>query len=321
MQAKTFNNHFGLSLSVNSKCHTDIMKSTYSIKDLERLSGIKAHTIRIWEQRHHIITPKRTDTNIRFYEDKDLKKLLNVSFLVQEGVKISKVATLNDEELSEMVQQRSHFTDNYTAEINALKMAMFEYDDDAFKKAFNESVDRYGEEETFTSVIGGFISQLGFLWQTNTVNLTHEHFVSNLIKQKIFAALDRLPESKKEGMKSFLLYLPGKELHEIGLLYLAYLLKKKGQRIISMGQNTPNEYLVEVYDKTKFDHVISIFTVYPHSNEVEAYLEQLKHTFGESDITFFICGAQLIDLIDSGYHDDKFHLYRSVQELAAHLPV
>ena len=217
------------------------MKSTYSIKDLERLSGIKAHTIRIWEQRHHIITPQRTDTNIRFYEDKDLKKLLNVSFLVQEGVKISKVANLNDEELSQMVQAHAHFTENYTVEINALKMAMFEYDDDAFHKAFSDSLAQYGEEETFTHVIGGFISQLGLLWQTNTVNLTHEHFVSNLIKQKIFAAIDRLPESKKEDVKTYLLYLPGKELHEIGLLYLAYLLKKRGRRIISMGQNTPNE--------------------------------------------------------------------------------
>ena len=297
------------------------MKSTYSIKDLERLSGIKAHTIRIWEQRHNIITPKRTDTNIRFYEDRDLKKLLNVSFLVHEGVKISKVANLSDEQLHNMVQERSWYAGNHTVEINALKMAMFEYDDDAFNKAFSESVQRYGEEETFTDVIGGFIAQLGVLWQTNTVNLTHEHFVSNLIKQKIFSAIDRLPESRKKGVKTFLLYLPGKELHEIGLLYLAYLLKKRGQRIICMGQNTPNEYLAEVYSKAQFHFAVSIFTIYPHCNETEAYLDELKSLLGDTNVQFLFCGAQLHQLIDNGYENNQFRLYRSVKDLAANLPV
>ena len=153
------------------------MNSNYSIKDLEQLSGIKAHTIRIWEQRYEVIKPRRTETNIRYYEDADLRKLLNVSFLVHEGVKISKVSKLSEDELHEMVQEKSCAQGNFALEINALKMAMFEYNQSAFDIAFNECILKYGTEKTFTEVLGEFIGQLGVLWQTNTISVTNEHFV------------------------------------------------------------------------------------------------------------------------------------------------
>lgn len=295
------------------------MKSKYSIKDLERLSGIKAHTIRIWEQRHKVIAPKRTDTNIRYYEDCDLKRLLNVSYLVLEGVKISKVANLTEAQLHSMVQEKARYTGNYAAELNEINLAMFSYDEEAFNTVYNQCVQRYGEQETLTHVLGGFISQLGILWQTNTVNVTHEHFISNLIKQKLFAAIDQCSVTPKVNAKSYLLYLPSNELHEIGLLYLSYLLKTAGEYIISMGQNTPAEYLVEVFSKKKFDFAVSVFTTHPHSSEVEEYIERIRELMSNASVKFLFCGAQLVDLIEKGYNTPNVSLYKNVAELQRNL--
>ncbi len=297
------------------------MKSKYSIKDLERLSGIKAHTIRIWEQRHNVIEPKRTDTNIRFYEDDDLKRLLNVSFLVHDGVKISKVANLTEEQLHAMVQDRSRYDGNHTTEINELKMAMFEYNQDAFQKAFTKCVQRYGEEETFSQVLGAFISQLGVLWQTNTVNVTHEHFVSNLIKQKLYAAIDHVNVKPRKNAPTYLLYLPANELHEIGLLYVEYILRNRGVNIISMGQNTPSDYLMAVFSKVEFDYAVSVFTTNPHSSVVEQFMDELLKKMKHTKVKFLFCGAQLVDVIDMEYANDQIKLYKTVSQLVENLPV
>ena len=240
------------------------MNSKYSIKDLEQLSGIKAHTIRIWEQRYEVIKPRRTETNIRYYEDCDLRKLLNVSFLVHEGVKISKVTQLSEDELHKMVQDKSGAKGSYSVEINALKMAMFEYSQAGFNKAFNDCLTKYGTEITFTEVLGEFIAQLGVLWQTNTISVSNEHFVSNLIKQKLYCVIDAIETIPKQNAKTYLLYLPANELHEIGLLYLQYLLLNKGEKVVFLGQNTPMDYLNEVYTKVPFHEVISVFTNQPH---------------------------------------------------------
>jgi DNA-binding transcriptional MerR regulator len=291
------------------------MKSTYSIKDLERLSGIKAHTIRIWEQRHKIIEPKRTDTNIRFYCDDDLRRLLNVSYLVLEGVKISQVASLSEEQLHTMVYQKASRNSSYTTELNDLKLAMFAFDEGAFNQAFQLSVTNNGEEITFTNVLGSFISELGILWQTNTVNIAHEHFVSNLIKQKLFAAIDNCTTPSKESASKVLLYLPANELHEIGLLYLAFLLKKRGIPIISMGQNTPSEYLREVYAKTKFEYAISVFTTHPNACEVEEYFGELNRNLADLPIKFLFCGAQLSEVLAKGDAPANIFLYKNVAEL------
>ena len=297
------------------------MQSTYSIKDLERLSGIKAHTIRIWEQRHRIIEPKRTDTNIRFYCDDDLRRLLNVSYLVLNGVKISHVANLTEEELHGMVEERACQASNYTAEINAFKIAMFSYSESAFNEAFQLSIQNNGQEVTFTKVLGGFISELGILWQTNTVKISHEHFISNLIKQKLFSAIDQCQVVPNAEKPTFLLYLPSNELHEISLLYLAYLLKTKGAPIICMGQNTPGEYLSEVYSKVQFDYAVSVFTTNPHSEDVEAYILDLGRKLQDTDVKFLFCGAQLAEIIEKGFTASNVSLYKNVAELQQNLPV
>ena len=295
------------------------MDSKYSIKDLERLTGIKAHTIRIWEQRHELIVPKRTETNIRYYSDDDLRKLLNVSFLVHRGVKISKVAKLSDAELQHMVLEMSSKDNDYVTESNELKMAMFEYDQEAFEKTFDYCMSNYGEEETFTKVLGAFLEQLGILWQTQTVSVSHEHFVSNLIKQKLYSSIDRLKFETKKNAKTYLLYLPGNELHEIGLLHLQYVLKKKGERVIFLGQNTPLDYILEVYNKTPFDVVVGVFTTNPHEDDVKDYLASLKTKLNGHAVSCMFSGYQLNNLIESGYTDKSISLYKSLSELRKEL--
>lgn len=297
------------------------MKVKYSIKDLENLSGIKAHTIRIWEQRHNIIEPKRTDTNIRFYEDDDLRKLLNVSFLVHDGIKISKVATLNEAELHELVRERNKQYNNVLPEVNDLKMAMFAFDTQAFSKIFTSSVEKYGVSETFTRVLGDFINQLGLLWQTKTVTVAHEHFVSNLIKQKLYSAIDGLRVPPKADAKTFMMYLPHNELHEIGLLYLQFYLLSKGQKVIFFGQNTPLEFLFEVYEKMPFDYVVSVFTTHPHASEAEEYLHALKQELLKRNTILYACGGQVVEVMPNFENDNSIKLARSLSEIKGLLPV
>jgi len=291
------------------------VNSKYSIKDLEQLSGIKAHTIRIWEQRYDVIQPRRTETNIRYYEDCDLRKLLNVSFLVHEGLKISKVTKLSEEEMHELVQEKSGAKGCFSAEINALKMAMFEYNQLAFTEAFDTCVEKYGTDKAFTDVLGEFIAQLGVLWQTNTISVSNEHFVSNLIKQKLYSLIDATRIAPHKNAKTYLLYLPSNELHEIGLLYLQYQLIAHGQHVIFLGQNTPSDYLKEVYKKVPFDEVVSIFTTNPHCEEVEDYIDNVVNSLIDYQINFNFCGAQVHEILQDGFENSRVSLFKGVSEL------
>lgn len=291
------------------------MTSEYSIKDLERLSGIKAHTIRIWEQRYELIKPKRTPTNIRYYEDCDLRKILNVSFLVHDGVKISQVASLSEDEMSELVLAKSLDKGDFSLETNALKMAMLEYNQNDFSQVFDECVSKYGIDKTFTDVLGSFIGQIGVLWQTETITITHEHFVSSLIKQKLYSAIDGVKFKPKKGAKTYLLYLPAEEYHEIGLLYLQFYLMNRGDRVVFLGQNTPSSYLAEVIVKTRIDEVISVFTSSPHSSKAEDYLTELDEKLKETSVKGRFCGWQLSDLMSKDYNNERFLLYKNLTEL------
>ncbi|MGB0979183.1 MAG: MerR family transcriptional regulator [Croceimicrobium sp.] len=269
------------------------MDSKYSIKDLEKLSGIKAHTLRAWEQRYGLIEPKRTETNIRYYIDEHLKKILNIAVLVKSGMRISKVAELNSHELRAAVIDAGRYQGNYESQINAFKIAMLEYDEYLFDSIFSKCLIQFGTEETLTKILGKFIQEIGLLWQAGAINVSNEHFISNLVKQKLFSIIDQtiIPQNTKER-KSFVLYLPADELHELGLLYLYYYLKKSGHRVIYLGQSVPIEYLKEVSDKTQVDQFISIFTTSPHFEEIDLYFEKIGEMFNDENYRFFLTGIQ-----------------------------
>ncbi|WP_421754005.1 MerR family transcriptional regulator [Croceimicrobium sp.] len=269
------------------------MESKYSIKDLEKLSGIKAHTLRAWEQRYQLIEPKRTDTNIRYYIDEHLKKILNIAVLVKSGMRISKVAELGPEELRAAVIDAGRYQGNYESQINAFKIAMLEYDEYLFDSIFNKCLIQFGTEETLSRIMGKFIQEVGLLWQAGAISVSNEHFISNLVKQKLFAIIDQtiIPQ-KSDKRKSYVLYLPADELHELGLLYLYYYLKKLGNRVIYLGQSVPIEYLKEVADKTQVDQFISIFTTNPHFEEIDIYFQKIGEMFNKDNYRFFLTGMQ-----------------------------
>ena len=212
--------------------------SSYSIKDLEKISGIKAHTIKIWESRYQIIEPERTESNRRIYSDDDLKKIIRVSQLVNSVSKISKVAYLSDRNLKRMVESNN----SHSLIINKLKKAMLAYDEDAFNKTLKKQIEKSGLEKTFFEGIVPFLEHVGLLWLNDKACPAQEHFSSNLIRKILFTEIDKLGTVRNQK-STFVLFLPCGEDHEINLLFLNYLLKKKGCRVLYLGSNTPQRQI------------------------------------------------------------------------------
>lgn len=292
------------------------METKYSIKDLEHLSGIKAHTLRMWEQRYAVIEPHRTDTNIRYYLDDDLKRLLNISILVKNGVRISKVSKMTDKQMYEKVLELSSYKGDYTSQINSLKVAMLDFDQDLFEKVLNTAIFQMGAEEAFKKIIGTFICEMGVLWQTNAINVAHEHFISNLIRQKLFSAIDQLIVSSSKDDDLFVLYLPDEELHELSLLYLYYYLRKNGKRVIYLGLSVPHYYLYSVLKTTGARNFISILTTRPYTEELQNYYQKIDEMFGEEDCWFHFTGIKTNEVhYESETDIDRFRFFENVEAL------
>jgi MerR family transcriptional regulator, light-induced transcriptional regulator len=265
----------------------------YSIKELEQLSGIKAHTIRIWEKRHKIIEPSRTATNIRFYSDLDLKKIINVSLLNTYGIKISKIADMSLDDVNKKVLELSELQNDKGVHIDQMVIAMLDMEEELFEKILNNLILRFGFEKTITEIIYPFLEKIGILWQTQNITPAHEHFISNLIRQKIVVAIDGLPIPPKTS-KKILLFLPEGEMHEMGLLFYHFLIRKSGYRTYYLGQNVPHEDLISVYKVHQPDFMLTSITS-NLSISIERYLERLANDFGQTKI------------LASGYQVQKFN--------------
>ena len=264
--------------------------STYSIKDLEQLSGIKAHTLRIWEQRYNLLQPKRTDTNIRFYDDDDLKLILNVALLNDNGVKISKIASMSPNELREEVMKLTERSLTHDDQIHALTICMIEMDEERFDKILSTNILKLGFEQTMLNVIYPFMSKIGVLWQTGAINPAQEHFISNLVRQKLIVAIDgQIPQ---QGGKKFLLFLPEGELHEISILFASYLIKSKGHKVIYLGQSTPNDDLLSVFKLHQPEYLLTVITTSPSSEYVQEYINALADRFASAQI--LVTGYQVL---------------------------
>ncbi|SNS30884.1 DNA-binding transcriptional regulator, MerR family [Belliella buryatensis] len=264
--------------------------STYSIKDLEQLSGIKAHTLRIWEQRYSLLSPKRTDTNIRYYDDDDLKLILNVALLNDNGYKISKIAKMDITEIRQEVVKLTERTLTHDDQIHALTISMIEMEEERFDKVLSTNILKIGFEQTMLNIVYPFMSKIGVLWQTGAINPAQEHFISNLVRQKLIVAIDG--QVYKGGGKKFLLFLPEGELHEISLLFAAYLIKLKGHKVIYLGQSTPRADLELVYKMHKPDYLMTVITTAPGSDQVQDYIDNLASAYNEAEI--ILSGYQII---------------------------
>ncbi len=265
--------------------------SSYSIKDLEKLSGIKAHTIRIWEKRYGIVNPARTNTNIRLYSDKDLKKLLNISILNRHGLKISHLAKLTHNELIEKVIHISRETSDLGTQIENLIISMLELDEWKFDKILSDSIMKIGFEETLVHLIHPFFEKIGLLWQTGSINPAQEHFVSNLLRQKLIVAIDGQAPVKRDNPLTFILFLHENELHELGLLFYSYLLKKRGIKVIYLGQAVPFDDLYKISNIQETQYFLTSFTTGITENSLKDYLERMAKTYPRQ--TIFYTGYQI----------------------------
>lgn len=256
----------------------------YVIKDFEALSGIKAHTIRIWEQRYGILKPSRSETNIRQYNDDELRHLLNISLLNRNGFKISRMAKMGRAEIENEVRSITATNFEYSNQIDALTMAMIELREDEFERIISMNIARLGFEDAMEQIVFFFMRKIGIMWQTGSIHPAHEHFISNLIRRKLIVAIDRTESVKANDKNRSLLFLPEGELHELALLYLYYLLRKNHHRVLFLGQNVPFRDVEAVSAQFKPDYVFSIFTSYPSIASVGNYIIKLSKALRNSKI-------------------------------------
>lgn len=258
--------------------------SQYSIKQVETLSGVKAHTLRIWEQRYGLLKPERTDTNIRYYTDEQLRLLLNISTLNKHGIKISKIAGLNSKELSEKVAglyQNSSSADDL---LNSLVECMLDFDEQRFEKILSSAIIKLGFENTFTQLIFPFLQRTGVLWATGSVSVAQEHFISNLIRRKIYIAIDSQSARLLPDAKTFLLFLPENEYHELLLLYTEYLLRVNGQQVVYLGNNTPLQDINSVINVHPLHFLVTYITTPVHETDQKEYIRNLCKIAGKAKV-------------------------------------
>lgn len=265
--------------------------ASYSIKELENLSGIKAHTIRIWEKRYGIIKPARTDTNIRYYCDSDLKRLLNIAILNRHGMRISEISKLSDQEMTDKVMGASSDFSNAESNIENMIIAMVELDEYKFDKILSRFIMHEGFENAVIKVIFPFFEKIGLLWQTGSINPAHEHFVSNLFRQKLMVAIDNIVVPNSKDNEKFILFLPEGEYHELALLFYNYLIKKSGKLVYYLGSSVPFDDLVETVKMVNPNYIFTSITSSLNKIEVNQYIKDLSKTFASQKI--MVTGLQI----------------------------
>ncbi len=267
------------------------MRAVYSIKDLEKISGIKAHTIRIWERRYNIVEPKRTPTNIRFYSDADLKRLLNISILNQNGIKISKIAHLSDDQLRGRVLDLCLDGRNNDVQIESMMIAMLDLDEHKFVNTLSASIIKLGFEECMEQILFPFLDRIGVLWQTGSINPAQEHFISNLVRQKLIVAIDNeMQNNEPEGLK-LIMFLPDRELHELGLLFYNLMARKEGVGVTYLGVSVPLNDLIKVQELTGAHAFFTSVISAKDKEELEDMFQKYREAL--PGFPFLVTGLQL----------------------------
>lgn len=258
--------------------------AVYSINDIEKLCGIKAHTIRIWEKRYNIITPRRTKTNIRYYLDEDLQKILNISLLNRNKYKISKIAKMSDGEMKRLVSELSEVSIETEDYLDSLMFAMLELDEYKFNKILEHNINSKGFESTMNDIVYPLMEKLSMMWIAGSIKSVHENFVANVIRRKTIVAIDSKSKESHPEAKRFLIYLPEGESHELSLLFLHFLLKDIGLNVINLGSDIP---LIDVLEGQKIFKANYIFTMFNDSfsqSPLQPYLNELSKRLPDTKI-------------------------------------
>lgn len=263
--------------------------SLYSIKDLEYLSGIKAHTIRIWEKRYQLLDPNRSDTNIRSYSDDDVRRILNVAMLIKNGYKISVVSSYSEEKLkSEVLRINRNITDP-EKNVDQLLFHTVNLDTFGFQELLDKIIMELGFSKTIQQVVFPLFERIGILWQSGSIFTAHEHFVSSLIRNRLIIETGKLVTD--ESAKTVLFFLRENEWHEMGLLYFNFLAAEAGLRCVYLGQSLPFNDLANLLVSTRFDYVCTSFTTAIEKPELEQYLANLALVFNSNKI--IVAGRQI----------------------------
>jgi DNA-binding transcriptional MerR regulator len=259
---------------------------SYTMSQVETLTGIKSHTLRVWERRYSFLKPSRTASNIRFYSDEEVRKLLNISILLNNNYRISKIDNLNVDEFNELILNlKFNYSDKFEDDINRLILYMIDMDENAFEQVFQKNVMKNGLLTTMISLIYPFLNQVGLLWTTNKTIPSQEHFMSNLIRQKIISAIDLL-NNPDDSAPRIILLLPEEESHEIGLILASYIAKKSGWRVYYLGQNVPIVNLDKLQELTKAKAFFTMFV----APKKEKYFANFTSKAHKIDAAFFVSG-------------------------------
>jgi DNA-binding transcriptional MerR regulator len=296
------------------------VKNVFSIKDLENISGIKAHTIRIWEKRYNVLEPMRSDTNIRYYNLVNLQKLLNITLLHEHGYKISRIAKFTEQQIPEAVREIISVKSVKSHAISSFKMAMINFDQSLFTKTYNTLLSEKSFREVFYEVFIPLMNEIGLLWQSDTITPAHEHFISYLIKQKLLINTEKLQVLQPTNDdKVFVLYLPSNEIHELGLMYLNYEVLHHGYRSIYLGESIPLDNLKDLkkyFNKVTF---ISYLTVEPNKEEINPYITAINNeVLNDTDTELWLLG-RMVDFIEPQNISNKTRIFRSISDLVVYL--
>lgn len=252
----------------------------YSIRDIEKITGIKTHTIRIWEQRYELIKPQRTVTNIRYYSDEDLKYLINVALLNKTGHKISKIAKMPMSEVYNSIHSVAINESSEQYYINELIKATIDMNEDQAEDIISSCIRRIGFPDTIEKILFPFLSRIGFLWHTSSVNVAQEHMMSNIIRRKILVATDGLVRNINNSLKTIVLFSPEWENHELGLLYCNYNLRRLGYKIIYLGVNMPIKDIDATIELTKPDCLLGFLTMQASDRKMSQFLDHYSDIQG-----------------------------------------
>lgn len=284
--------------------------NSFTIKDLENLSGIKAHTLRIWEQRYNFLKPNRTFTNIRYYSNDELKKILNIALLNKYGYKISHIDKMSEAEIKEKLVSLNQLEAQQERIVNDLIKNMVDLDMENFEVTLDKFIMVRGVERAITQIIFPFLEKIGILWLTNHINPAQEHLVSNIIRQKLIVGIESVTSSVKVN-KSVILFLPEGEYHELGLLFIYYMLKSRGVQVIYLGSSIPMKDVAYVVNLKKPDLLFSHLTTVGTNFNFDRFLSNMSKTFPDTPT---VISGLLTNTYEKKIHP-PIHFKRSFTEM------
>ncbi len=277
----------------------------FSISDIESITGIKAHTIRVWEQRYQIVETKRTETNIRYYDDRDLCRFLNISTLIDNGYKISEVALMSSDEITTAVSTLAKDYQNTCLHVNALSNATLNFDERSFHATLKFCIANKGVNKTMVDTIFPFMRKLGIMWQTGVASPAHEHFASDLVKRQLICAIGALKNDSKNYRHKFMLFLPELETHEVGLLFAHYLLAAAGNHVLYLGQNIPYEDLRGAAGSYEPDYCLTSLTSILIDNDINKVINRIFDNLGDRKL---LVSGPMVKADNVNYHSNLIPL-------------